>query len=335
MNEIFFSEFAVQADESFVYSKNKDLILLNDLQGRETRNIAIMYSKIEQRKGTRYLLIIGVDIFSKKLVRLVDTYGKQYGLCKYCDDLKNVRCKTVIKVPCKICDGPYLNTLRIVGNITIIGKTDFGKLLAKFHATQTMDCLFFPYSKIGVPCFMSILNNNPGKEFYAHVYVSSTIKKHKNSKYQVKFSFGEINRFVDILDEKFIKKNHNLDGKFIKGMALAKGVLIDGAIRAYIVEVQGHHLYESKLSYDKRMLQSLSGHLFDEGHIERLLDEGYTARSESFPGPEMLGDLSNSFYDEPPFDMDILEYESFEDADILMHDRSIDYGYMEDEDYED
>lgn len=326
-----------QSFESFRYSEHKDLILLNDLQGMGIRNIAIMYIKTEYRNGIKYLLVLGVDIFTQKLVRLVDTYGKQYGLCKYCDDFKNVKQKTVIKVPCKLYDGPYLNTLRIVGSITVIGETNFGKLLKKFYDTQPMAFMFFPYSKIDVPCFMTILKNNPEKEFYARVHISSTIRKHQDKKYQIKFSSGEINRFADILDEKFFSNKHNLDGKFIKGIALVKGVLINGGIRVYVVEICNYSIYESKRLYDKQILIKNHGQYFSERYIDKLLEEGYTAKSKSIPGPENAEDIpflnsyGNQYYENLEIDEDFGEYE--EDIEFSLRDYELDYGYMEDEDY--
>ena len=336
MREWYFPEYTVQSSQSFSYSEHKDLILLSDLEGRNVRNIAIMYIKTEYRNNDKFLLILGVDIFTQKFVRLVDTYGKQYGLCKYCDDFKNVRRKTLIKVPCKMHDGPYLNTLRIVGSITIIGETDFGKLLRKFYITQPMAFMFFPYSKIDVPCFMSILKNNPGKEFYARVEISSTIKKHQGKKYQIKFSLGEINRFADILDEKFLNNKHNLDGRFIKGIALAKGVLVNGSIRVYVVEIYNHSVYESKRAYDKEGLKKQFGMYFTDSYIEKLLDDGYTVKSPEIPGSNDPDDLLCLDSYNPQFGVGIEMDEMFgepEDIEFSPSDYELDYGYMEDEDY--
>lgn len=336
MREWYFPEYTVQSSQSFSYSEHKDLILLSDLEGRNVRNIAIMYIKTEYRNGVKYLLILGVDIFTQKLVRLVDTYGKQYGLCKYCDDFKNVRRKTVIKVPCKICDELFLNTLRIVGSITIIGETDFGKLLRKFYDTRPMAFMFFPYSKIDVPCFMSILKNNPGKEFYARVDISSTIRKHQGKKYQIKFSLGEINRFADILDKKFLNNKLNLDGSFIKGIALAKGVLVNGSIRVYVVEIYNYSIYESKRVYDRAALKRQYGAYFTDSYIEKLLDKGYTVKSPEIPGPDDPLDLLCLHSYGQQFGAGIEMDEMFgtpEDIDFSPSDYELDYGYMEDEDY--
>ncbi len=337
MSELFYSEYEVRSYDASRYSDYKDLVLLEDLGGREVRNIAIMYIKSEYKNNVKYLLILGVDIFTQKMVRLVDTYGMKYGFCRDCEEYEDLRIKTVIKVPCKIYEGSFLNTLRIIGKPLIIGKTDFRKLLLKLEIIQNRACSFFPYSQIDVPCFLQVLHHNPDKEFYARVNISSTIKKHQGKKYQLKFSSGKINRFADIIDARFLRNHHNLDGKFIKGTALVKGILIKGNIQVYVIKIHNPSIYESKRSYDKMGIKRQVGMFFSDKYIEELLDKGYTARSREFPGTNNPEDLSF------PVSYDLQGYDEWEiarmlgednDFDFSPSDYELDYGYMEDEDYE-
>ena len=299
MIDIFYPEHTVQPNDAYKYSDYKDLFLLEDLGGREVRNIAIMYIKSEYKNNVKYLLILGVDIFTQKMIRLVDTYGMKYGLCRYCEDYKDLRIKTVIKVPCKICNDSYLNALRIVGKPMIIGKTNFNSLIKKFRATVFCGELFLPFLKLDVPCFIQILKNNPEKEFYARVSISSTIKKYQGEKYQVKFSAGSINRFADIIDERFINEYPKLDNCFIKAVALVKGKNVNGRIRVYVVKIYEHTVYKSLHEYEKTMMFEKFRGVLSMEYIERLLDEGYDTRKCGFFEHKLFGQQA-TFIDEEP-----------------------------------
>lgn len=329
MKELFLSETSAQNIGSYEYSQFKDYILLNDLQGREVRNIAISYVKSEYINNVKYLLVVGIDIFTQKFVRLVDTYGHKYGLCRYCDDYKEFVNKAVIQVPCKICD-EYLNTLRLVGKAKILGQTDFRKLFIKVLETSPFPSGVFPYSYIDVPSFMQILKNNPNKEFFAKVFISSEIHLYKN-KYQIKFSYLDANSFVDILDEKILNKN--IDGKYIKGTALVKGIMINGNFRICVVKVHSHKFFDSKREYNRIALTNFLRMQMPitEKYIEDLLDMGYTIKSESFP---ITQEHYDTYYKEDNFIEEFFEFDSDYDYEECYGDYTLDYGYREDEDYE-
>ena len=180
--------------------------------------------------------------------------------------------------------------------------------------------------------------NNPNKEFFAKVFISSEIHLYKN-KYQIKFSYLDANSFVDILDEKILNKN--IDGKYIKGTALVKGIMINGNFRICVVKVHSHKFFDSKREYNRIVLKNFLSQFASttDEYIEKLLDEGYTIKSESIPGPldfkyDNYGYSSEYWYQEDNFIEEFFEFDSDYDYEECYGDYTLDYGYREDEDYE-
>lgn len=146
MDSLYYDEFepiGFGTEECETVRKYYDAFL-SDLCGRNIRNIAIISNRIFERRGRKYLEIVGLDVFTGKIVSLIDNHGKNYGLCSYSEDWAKLKPKTVIKVPVDLCENIFtqvdtkqnvklFNALRIKGKYDILGTTNWFDLWQKYE----------------------------------------------------------------------------------------------------------------------------------------------------------------------------------------------------------
>ena len=77
---------------------------------KNIRNIAIISKRTYEQNSRKYLKIVGLDIFTGKIVSLIDNHGKSYGLCSYSEDCAKLKPRTVIKVPVELCENVFIKS---------------------------------------------------------------------------------------------------------------------------------------------------------------------------------------------------------------------------------
>ena len=81
MNDLFYEEYLpYDVDEEDQTVLNHHDVFLSDLCGHNIRNIAIISKRTYEQNSRKYLKIVGLDIFTGKIVSLIDNHGKSYGL---------------------------------------------------------------------------------------------------------------------------------------------------------------------------------------------------------------------------------------------------------------
>lgn len=214
-----------------------------------SRNIAIILNKKVKLQGKDYLEIVGLDIATCRIVKLVDSFGLKHNLCSFSQELYQHQKSSVLKVPCKLVD-PSLsaNTFRVVGNPQLLGKTNFIKLMRKYESCAKINANYtVPTS------FVYELANYVGeKEFYIQIAIKSLIKKHirkdNSAKYQIKIesTFADI----DFKNRYFSPADH--ENELYTGIGLLKIKKPKDNVIIKIVDLQTPgRFYKSEEEYRK------------------------------------------------------------------------------------
>lgn len=206
---------AVSTNEDFIDVFNLPTIdermLFDSFDGVTKRNIVIILCQKIKRGNKPFLRIIGIDVFTGKVVNVVDTNGSEYGLHSYHNELAKLKEQTVIQAEFKTIKNMFhLNTLRIVSPIRILGKCNVPKLKEKYH-------LLYPsisdFIHNFAEAFAFCSEHKNSRSYFIVNFTGTQIQPHKD-RYQLKMD----KYFVDIRDVTFdFKRNGN---KFYHGWTI-------------------------------------------------------------------------------------------------------------------
>lgn len=172
-----------------------DRVLIEPFVGSMKRNIVIILCQKVVKTNNHFLRVVGIDVFSGKTVNIVDTNGSSHGLHSYNEEFVKLREQTVIQADFKIFESIFhLNTLRIVSEWRILGKSNVPKLRKKYMELPLgISDFIFSFDNIFEFC-----SSHKNSNIYLLTNFSDTqVNIHKN-KYQLKMG----SYFVDILDQK-------------------------------------------------------------------------------------------------------------------------------------
>jgi hypothetical protein len=178
--------------------------IISDISDKPARNIVILLNKPKQINNKKYLDIIGIDVFTGKVVKVVDTNGAELGLHTYNLSISNLKEQDVIQAMFKpYKNNKFLNLLRITSEYTALGKSNVSKLRNKYKA------LFWVHNNYTISDFVTNFNTvfkfldyNRNTMFYALTRFAGTkllphLRKNGDKKYQLKMGKS----FVDVLDK--------------------------------------------------------------------------------------------------------------------------------------
>lgn len=193
---------AVESTEAIVeaVSTNEDCIdesmLFDSFDGAMKRNIVIILCQKIKRGKKPFLRIIGIDVFTGKVVNIVDTNGSEYGLHSYHNEFAQFKEQTVIQAKFKAIKNEFqLNTLRIVSQIRVLGKSNVPKLKEKYQLLYP-SIPDFIHSFDDVFEFCSCHKNS--RSYFIVNFTGTQVQPHKD-RYQLKME----KYFVDIRDLRF------------------------------------------------------------------------------------------------------------------------------------
>lgn len=94
------------------------------------KRFLILLNEEKIHGGQKYLLIVAQDLVTDKIVKLVDTHGVKYDLCKYTNDLARLNKGDIISLKCCFHKSENCaNVLRIKSNYTLEDSLDFNSEL--------------------------------------------------------------------------------------------------------------------------------------------------------------------------------------------------------------
>ncbi|NCC86582.1 MAG: hypothetical protein EOM05_01775 [Clostridia bacterium] len=186
-------------------------MLFDSFDGVMKRNIVIILCQKTKRGGKPFLRIIGIDVFTGKVVNVVDTNGSEYGLHSYHNELAKLKEQTVIQAELKTIKNKFhLNTLRIVSPIRILGKCNVPKLKEKY---QLLHPSIPDFIHNFAEAFAFCSEHKNSRSYFIVNFTGTQIQPHKD-RYQLKMD----KYFVDIRDVTFdFKRNGN---KFYHGWTI-------------------------------------------------------------------------------------------------------------------
>lgn len=179
--------------------KSLDEQFLIKLGCRTLRKIVIACIKEKNIRGKKYLNIIGIDILTGIMVKIVDTNGAEYGFHSFKDEFLKLKRDDVIEAEFKeFYSKSYLNVLRIVSAFMVKGTCNIRNLNKKYKEIQAAN-IFRNGFVWNFHTIFELARQHPKEEFYVitnftgskvHEYVRVSGEK----KYQLKMD----NIFVDI-----------------------------------------------------------------------------------------------------------------------------------------
>ena len=98
--------------------------------------ILLNVEKIHENQ--KYLLIVAQDLVTDKIVKLVDTHGIKYDLCKHSDDWAKLNKGDIISLKCCFHKSEHCaNVLRIKSDYTLEDSLDFNSELNEVFETKS------------------------------------------------------------------------------------------------------------------------------------------------------------------------------------------------------
>lgn len=254
-------------------------LMLKDLFEIQKRNVVILLNKKVEVKGRRYLELVGLDVFTGKVIKIVDTNGAQFGLHTYNDKVAKLAIKTVIQATFKIYNNDTcLNVLRITSDFKVLGRSMLGKLREKYEYVDSEIIIDF------VNKFNTVFKC---WDFYKNKYAyfitefrGSKVQKH-NGKYQLKMD----KNFVDI--EKNVAELAKLENLYFRGWAL---IFVDYS------ESFGRPIIKVKEFYSSNFITEKQNHQLEFENDKRVMDramkrkwqKGYEFRGEQSEEPNLF-----------------------------------------------
>lgn len=94
------------------------------------KQFLILLNEEKIHENQKYLLIVAQDLVTDKIVKLVDTHGIKYDLCKHSDDWAKLNKGDIISLKCCFHKSEHcVNVLRIKSNYTLEDSLDFNSEL--------------------------------------------------------------------------------------------------------------------------------------------------------------------------------------------------------------
>ena len=243
MNSLYYEELVLTGIDEEKYETVRKYydVFLSNLNGQDSRNIAIISNRICEQKGRKYLKIVGLDIFTGKIVTLIDNHGKNYGLCSYSEDCAKLKSRMVIKVPVELCENVFVqqgknqsvkscNVMRMKGKYEILGTTNWFELRKKYEElrnsseSESFKLLVKPISVFKV---FELFKNCEDLSIYIPVHFHGTHHiKTENSK--ASLYNPETGKSFDFISSN--KKLLDNTGKYIEGIVIAKIIVSNDKI---------------------------------------------------------------------------------------------------------
>ena len=284
MNKLFYEEIFRVNEEKQILRKYVD-VFLSDLHEYDTRNVAIISNRICVRKGHKYLEIIGLDIFSGKIISLIDNHGKIYGLCSYSENWARLKPKTVIKVPVELCETVFVqtmenqniqlfNALRIKGEYKILGTTNWVTLMDKYKEVQILtgsDSFELIVDPVTIFKVFELFKNCENSSIYIPVRFPGT--------HRINISGSNVSLYNPETEKSFnfissTKKLLDNSGKYLNGLVIAKVIVADNKTTVLIDSTIICEYYQySKTERNNNLFKKL----------QQRYEEKYSAAIESYP----------------------------------------------------
>ena len=218
---------AVSTNEDFIDVFNLPTIdermLFDSFDGVTKRNIVIILCQKIKRGNKPFLRIIGIDVFTGKVVNVVDTNGSEYGLHSYHNELAKLKEQTVIQAEFKTIKNKFhLNTLRIVSSFRVLGSSNISKLRQKYDQLYpTILGFILSFNEV----FSFCESHKNSRSYFIVNFTGSKVQAYKD-KHQLKMD----KYFVDIRDNKYKYKENK--GKYFRGRVILQcDVDADGECR--------------------------------------------------------------------------------------------------------
>ncbi len=205
------------------YPTIDERMLFDSFDGVMKRNIVIILCQKAKRGNKTFLRIIGIDVFTGKVVNVVDTNGSEYGLHSYHNELAKLKEQTVIQAEFKTIKNEFhLNTLRIVSAFRVLGSSNISKLRQKYDQLYpTILGFILSFNEV----FSFCESHKNSRSYFIVNFTGSKIQAYKD-KHQLKMD----KYFVDIRDNKYKYKENK--GKYFRGRVILQcDVDADGECR--------------------------------------------------------------------------------------------------------
>lgn len=206
-----------------IINNNKEF-LMEDISFKKTRNIVIILNqevtKTIKFREVKYLKIIGIDVFTGKVIRIIDTNGAKFGLYTYNEKISKISINIVIQASFNNYNSDkYLNLLRITSDFRKLGESNIGKLYKKYNYVIKNYEVEHIYNFVKSFNDIKVFNNvNRNKDYNIVVrFNGSKVKEYqgkRGSKYQLNMKY----EFIDICDHDYNIRNKK--EKYFKGLAL-------------------------------------------------------------------------------------------------------------------
>ena len=248
MNSLFYEELIPASIDEEKYETVRKYydVFLSNLCGHDIRNIAIISNRICEQKGRKYLEIVGLDIFTGKIVSLIDNHGKNYGLCSYSEECAKLKSRMVIKVAVELCENLFVqagskkqsiklfNALRIKGKYEVLGTTNWFALKEKYnqlHYSSENKLFKLLIEPISVFKVFELFKNCEDLSLYIPVRFPGThyIKTDDSRVSLYNPETGKSFKFISAT-----KKLLDNTGKYIDGIVIAKIIIANNKITVLI-----------------------------------------------------------------------------------------------------
>ena len=191
-----------------VYNDFDDRLVIRERLFNEHRTIVILLNNLVKKGHREFREIIGLDVQSGGIVKIVDENGKDYGYHTNSEYISRLEIDDVIKAPFKFVEDTHcLNVWRIVGECELKGKTEWPTLRTKYRKTHFFDvCIEFG----DVIDFAE----ETDKSFYCLTRFTGSNIIHKNNKLYLQMGRKRV------LIDKQIQSSFVKEGTFFRGIVL-------------------------------------------------------------------------------------------------------------------
>ena len=102
-----------------------------------TSEYIILLNNVEIHNKQKYLLIVGQDLKTKSIFKLIDTHGMNFELYKYCDNWAQIQKGDVIRVKCVHYDSNICNNvLRVRSNYELVKSVNYYEEIIKTDSIE-------------------------------------------------------------------------------------------------------------------------------------------------------------------------------------------------------
>lgn len=300
MNSLYYEELVPIGNDEEQYETLRKYydVFLSDLNGQNIRNIAIISNRICEQKGRKYLKIVGLDIFTGKIVTLIDNHGKNYGLCSYSEDCAKLKSRMVIKVPVELCENVFVqtsknqsvklfNALKIKGKYEVLGTTNWFNLKEKYeelhHSSKSglFKLLVEPISAFKV---FELFKNCQDSTIYIPVRFPGThyIKAEGPMVSLYNPETGKSFKFLSTT-----KKLLENTGKYMDGIAIAKIIIENNKITVLIDKaIICKYFRYSKSERNNNFFNMQKLYYEEQNSLNTIPYDGYIYQDDYYPDEE-------------------------------------------------